>query len=180
MKNIISPLEYLLIIFDADGTLRRCKDKRQVCPNKNDEWEVIPGVKEVIDRYREDRQRRINNLNMHIESTQFAIASNQGGIGLGYVTIDDAWGMLENLYKEVFPSTADMLITLCPHTERDSCFCRKPNPGMIYNIVNYVNNKDNLRRYNVLFVGDMESDRQAAEKAGIRFMWAKDFFGREE
>jgi len=28
-----------------------------------------------------------------------------------------------------------------------------------------------------LYVGDMESDRQAAENAGCDFQWAADFFG---
>ncbi len=30
-----------------------------------------------------------------------------------------------------------------------------------------------------LFVGDMESDRQAAENAGCDFVWARDFFDPE-
>lgn len=37
-----------LIIFDADGTLRRCTVPGQPCPNKADEWELMPGAKERL------------------------------------------------------------------------------------------------------------------------------------
>lgn len=52
---------------------------------------------------------------------------------------------------------------------------RKPQPGMLL---------DAMRMYKVsaestLFVGDSETDRLAAEAAGVRFAWAKDFFGWE-
>jgi phosphoglycolate phosphatase-like HAD superfamily hydrolase len=30
-----------------------------------------------------------------------------------------------------------------------------------------------------IFIGDMETDRQAAEAAGVKFIWAWEFFGRE-
>lgn len=30
--------------------------------------------------------------------------------------------------------------------------------------------------YETLFVGDQETDRQAAEAAGVEFIWAKGFF----
>ena len=34
-----------------------------------------------------------------------------------------------------------------------------------------------VEREETLFVGDMESDRFAAENAGCDFQWARDFFG---
>jgi len=49
---------------------------------------------------------------------------------------------------------------------------RKPRPAMIFEI---------LREFDAdldeaLFVGDRESDREAAEAAGIEFVWAGEFF----
>jgi D-glycero-D-manno-heptose 1,7-bisphosphate phosphatase len=68
---------------------------------------------------------------------------------------------------------------LCPHHPRGTvaryakpCPNRKPAPGAIL---------DALARFaaqpqDCLFVGDQESDRQAAEAAGVEFRWADSFF----
>lgn len=47
---------------------------------------------------------------------------------------------------------------------------RKPNPGMI-NLV-LADNKDCSE---ILFIGDMESDKLAAKNANIPFIWADDW-----
>jgi len=39
---------YRLIIFDADGTLRCCTVPGQVCPNADNQWELLPNVKEKL------------------------------------------------------------------------------------------------------------------------------------
>jgi len=36
-----------------------------------------------------------------------------------------------------------------------------------------------VSKADTVYIGDMDSDQQAAEAAGVQFMWAKDFFGRE-
>ena len=68
---------------------------------------------------------------------------------------------------------------LCPHHPEGtiphyatSCPNRKPNPGAIL---------EALRRFEArpgdcLFVGDQETDRQAAKASGVPFAWASDFF----
>lgn len=158
---------YKLIIFDADGTLRRCKDPKQVCPNKPDEWELIPGVKEKI---------------AALDSTVFGIASNQAGVALGYLTEEAAQKMLWDLYVEAFgPDTAyhPSQVRLCPHNPKDDCDCRKPKLGMLLDIMSVYDEVTgkSLGKHEVLYVGDMESDKEAAERAGVGFMWAWEFFG---
>jgi len=63
-------------------------------------------------------------------------------------------------------------IRFCPHNKSDGCACRKPGPLMLEQLMDFwgVNPEETL------FVGDMESDRQAAENAGCDFVWARDFF----
>ena len=46
---------------------------------------------------------------------------------------------------------------------------RKPDPGMIF----YLQNAFNATQ--TLFVGDLDTDRQCAENAGVSFMWASDW-----
>jgi len=52
---------------------------------------------------------------------------------------------------------------------------QKPHPDMILGDVDWFG----ARFEDVLFVGDRETDRQAAEAAGVDFAWAADFFGWE-
>jgi len=71
----------MLYIFDADGTLRRCTVLGQPCPNRPDEWELLPGV-----------QKKLATIDW--SSNRFAIASNQGGVALGFLTLQAAADML--------------------------------------------------------------------------------------
>jgi len=64
-------------------------------------------------------------------------------------------------------------IQICPHAPRESCICRKPEPKMLQRIALYYF----IGPERTLYVGDMESDRKAAESARVRFEWAWEFFG---
>lgn len=153
-----------LIIFDADGTLRRCTVPGQPCPNKDGEWEVIPGVRE-----------RIAGLP---ECTRFAIVSNQGGVGMGMMTSDAAHLMLEALSDAVFFEARKALswLFVCCHAPKAGCACRKPSPLMLYWAMAHAH----IRPVETLYVGDMDSDREAAQRAGVAFAWACEFFGWDE
>jgi HAD superfamily hydrolase (TIGR01662 family) len=165
--------DYKLYIFDADGTLRRCTVEGQPCPNKPGEWELIPGVRERL------RSLWANNM-----SANGAIASNQGGIAFGFLTWNIANTMLHDLADELHKETdLPLQILMCPHHPRGNkkrwvidCACRKPRPGMLYQAMMMYE----IGPADTLYVGDMDTDRQAAENAGVDFMWAKDFFGWEE
>jgi histidinol phosphatase-like enzyme len=69
-----------LYIFDADGTLRGCTVPGQPCPNRPGEWELLPGVRERLARIGWDERA----------GPHFAVATNQGGVGLGYFTEREA------------------------------------------------------------------------------------------
>jgi D-glycero-D-manno-heptose 1,7-bisphosphate phosphatase len=152
-----------LIIFDADGTLRRTTRKGLPCPNVPGEWELIPGVAEYLADLRRARPDLV-----------FGIASDQGGVGLGYLSLDSARGMLEETARQAHgyqpPGPA---LQICPHAPREGCVCRKPAPKMLQRIAVYYF----IGQERTLYVGDMESDRLAAERAGMQFEWAWEFFG---
>jgi D-glycero-D-manno-heptose 1,7-bisphosphate phosphatase len=57
------------------------------------------------------------------------------------------------------------LIAICPHTPWDNCLCRKPQPGMLSELVR-VSKIQNRNR--IFFIGDKDSDMEAAKNAGIR------------
>ena len=151
-----------LYIFDADGTLRRTTVEGLPCPNRPGEWELIPGVRERLAEIDWSRAR-------------FGVASNQGGVGVGYLSLAAARGLLEEMVVEAFgvAKPPPGSVELCPHAPYRNCPCRKPNPGMLITL---------MRRFRAepietLFVGDMDKDEEAARRAGTRFTWTHDFFG---
>lgn len=151
-----------LFIFDADGTLRWTTVPGQPCPNAPDEWRLMPNVRETL-----------SSLPWE-DSLHFGIASNQGGVALGYVTRELARSMLIDTAVEAIgflPSRA--YIELCTCDPTSCCNCRKPAPGMLTRILE----QSGLPPESALFVGDLDKDREAARRAGIEFIWAKDFFG---
>lgn len=153
-----------LIIFDADGTLRRCTVEGQPCPNNLDEWEIIPGVLEKLQAY------------CWGPDLLMGIASNQGGVSLGYLSEDAACQMLLALYTTITSRLPNHgLLQVCPHTKADNCRCRKPHPGMLEAIMRSAD----CTPEQTLFVGDQDSDRCAAEAAGCAFEYATTFFRHE-
>lgn len=162
-----------IVLFDADGTLRRCTIPGQPCPNRDGEWELLPGVREKISTLK----------SMEL----ICLVSNQAGIAYGHLTHEMANLLLRDLLTVVLdglslPKLLGASIECCPHAVDAGCICRKPSPFMLlFATANLVGpNHPTLRRDEVLFVGDMRSDKEAAERAGIEFAWACEFFGWDE
>jgi len=155
-----------LIIFDADGTLRRTTVEGQPCPNKDGEWELMPGVKERLAEF--DWGSPADG------KTACGIVSNQAGVALGYLAAEMAGRLLYKMFVKAFgfnPYPGDIL--MCIHAPDEGCRCRKPAPGLLEDLMDMYG----VQPQETLFVGDMDSDCEAATNAGCRFMWAKDFFG---
>jgi histidinol-phosphate phosphatase family protein len=162
------PLPYKLLIFDVDGTLRRTTTDFP-CPNKPGEWEVLPNVKATLARYN--------------SSTGIALATNQGGVALGYLSATMAAELCEVLLDDLLEDSEPYRsIYLCPHGLTDYCHCRKPSPWMLLLAVHDFNalRQDLVGLPQVLYVGDQPSDQEAARRAGIDFHWAHDFFNWPE
>ena len=164
-----------LAIFDIDGTLTeikpeiRARKPRLVTPNNLGEQQPIPGVAAGLARIRE-------------AGIPIALATNRGGVAFGYTTYKEA----EALAQEAADlcGIPDAGIYFCPYHAKargpraDLRYareddCRKPNPGMLNQALADFGVSPELAFY----VGDMETDKQAAESAGMRFYWADDFFG---
>jgi len=152
-----------LVIFDADGTLRRMKSGENRAPLNNDEWELMPGIKEAIE-------------NIRHQTITFGIASNQSCVGRGEIKNYQAHVMLNRLARKLNLAIdiEGPCIQMCPHLP-GTCSCRKPEPGMIYAIMMFWE----VAPRETLFIGDSLSDRKAAENSKCRFMFTKDFLEKE-
>ena len=153
-----------LYVFDADGTLRGCTVPGQPCPNRAGEWELLPGVRERLAQIEWDERA----------GPHFAIATNQGGVGLGYFTAQQARQLVVDLVEAAFGRGAPVgSIEICTHAPHARCACRKPKGEMLRRLMR----RFRARADETLYVGDMATDEEAARDAGCRFQWAREFFG---
>ena len=111
------PVPYRFLIFDCDGTLRRCTVPGQPCPDKPGEWELLPNTRETVQHYPED--------------ALFGMASNQGGVALGFLDFNQAWNLLMACWQVLGIPLLRTYTMLCPHHPKAGCPCRKPLPGML-------------------------------------------------
>jgi D-glycero-D-manno-heptose 1,7-bisphosphate phosphatase len=81
--------------------------------------------------------------------------------------------MLDLLVEAIGCVPAATNIQLCTCSAAVDCLCRKPQPGMLLNIMKHFGTAPEQ----TLYVGDLEVDREAARRAGVAFKWAWDFFG---
>ncbi|HET7599155.1 MAG TPA: HAD-IIIA family hydrolase [Gemmatimonadales bacterium] len=153
---------YDLVIFDADGTLRRTTVPGRPCPYGPGEWELRPGARSVLRR-----------LLRGPSAPRVGLASNQDRVGYGELRLEDARALLHDLARAALDrGLPDEAVQLCPHTAEAGCRCRKPEPQMLERIMRFYG----VAPERTLFVGDAASDREAARRAGVAFRWAAEFF----
>jgi D-glycero-D-manno-heptose 1,7-bisphosphate phosphatase len=163
-----------LVIFDIDGTLTEIKPEvlarkpRMVSPDNFGEQQPKPGVVEKLAKLREN-------------GIYIALATNRGGVAWGFTTLEKA----EALAREAAElcGIPGVRIYICPYHAKArgpkavpeyaiDHECRKPNPGMLLEAMEDAG----VSPDETVFVGDFETDEQAAENAGVRFYWAEEFF----
>lgn len=142
------------VFFDRDGVLN--EDLGWV--GSPDRFHWLPGAKEAL--------RRVTDSGAHV-----FVVTNQAGVARGFYTEEDVHALHQHILQDLLRSGATIDdFRFCPdHPEatveryRRMSEWRKPGPGMLLDL---------LRAWNVdpqraLLVGDMESDIQAAQAAGI-------------
>ena len=137
-----------LVILDRDGVINQDSDEYI---KSTDEWVPIPGSIEAISI--------LNNKGYRV-----AIATNQSGISRGYFSLETLQAMhdkLRGLLSE-YQATIDY-IAFCPHEPKNHCECRKPKPGLLFEISRETGIPLNK---NVVMVGDSIRDLEAGIKAG--------------
>jgi len=139
------------IIIDRDGVIN---DDSDDYIKSADEWHAIPGSLEAI--------ADLNRAGFHV-----LVASNQSGISRGLFDLETLNQMHEKLFQEL-TSVGGYIdeIFFCPHQPADNCDCRKPKPGMFYQI----QKKYNVDFKSTYFIGDAIADLQVAQAVGCRFL----------
>lgn len=137
-----------LVILDRDGVINEDSDN---FIKSVDEFIPLPGSIEAIARLKR-------------AGYAVAIATNQSGIARGLYSLETLHAMHDKLAALLAEQgVAIDSIHYCPHGPDDSCDCRKPKPGMIYEIEQMLD----LPLANAVMVGDSLRDIQSAQAAGI-------------
>ncbi len=150
----------MLYCFDKDGTIVFAPEGRM--PRKPEEQTLLPNVAEMC-------QSLVD------QGDVLAVASNQGGVAMGYLTLAEA----DALVRHAATMIGAAFYEFCPYHPdgivsefRSDAWCRKPKPGMIETL----QRRTGAPWREIVFVGNSTEDYGAALSAGVRFVWASDFF----
>ncbi|OGT36083.1 MAG: D-glycero-beta-D-manno-heptose-1,7-bisphosphate 7-phosphatase [Gammaproteobacteria bacterium RIFCSPHIGHO2_12_FULL_37_14] len=137
------------IILDRDGVINYDSSEYIKSPA---EWLPIPGSLPAI--------AKLNRAGFRV-----IIATNQSGIARGFYDIAMLNAIHEKLINELKVCGGHIEeIFFCPHHPQDHCHCRKPNPGLLYQI----QAKYSVELAKTFFIGDSLVDVQAARAAGCQ------------
>ena len=140
-----------VIILDRDGVINHKMPKREYISS--------------IDNFNYIEENLAIFSNLSEGGYKFVIASNQPGVALGSVAEE----FLSALHQKI---TSDLRLIgvhilgfyICKHHWDDKCACRKPKPGLLNSIC-----KDfRLSPQNTTFIGDEDTDLEAANLAGMK------------
>jgi D-glycero-D-manno-heptose 1,7-bisphosphate phosphatase len=138
-----------MVILDRDGVINQDSDDYI---KSVDEWIPIPGSLEAIKRLKK-------------AGYLVTVASNQSGIARGFFdkeTLLKIHDKMNHLLAKRGTSVDG--IFYCPHGPSDNCACRKPRPGLLFQIAKQFDIDLSVTP----FVGDSMSDIKAAEMANAR------------
>ena len=137
------------LFLDRDGVINK---KREDYVKSIKEFEFVPGIFDAI--------KKLNSYGIKI-----IVITNQSIVNRKIVSehqLNQIHEFMQKVMKE--KSCTISKIYFCPHRPDEKCECRKPNPGMIEQAI-----KDfNINLQNTLFIGDSNSDIEAAKKMKIR------------
>lgn len=136
------------VFLDRDGVLNKSLGSRP--PNNASELTLYPGVPQAIAKLNEAGYLTF-------------VVTNQGGVGLGYMTLGDLHDIHTKLSDEVAIHGGSFTeIMACTHKPRAGCSCRKPKPGMLLELAK----RHNVDLQRSFMIGDRDMDIAAGKAAG--------------
>ena len=137
------------IFLDRDGTL--IKDFGYI--SSKNQIEILDGVLNGLELFKK------RNYDLHV-------VSNQSGIARGLITFEE-FREVDFEFKKLFASQKVKFnsVSYCLHGPENKCICRKPNTGMLNEIVKnfcYV-------KKNIAMIGNSDVDKGAAQNFGVLY-----------
>jgi D-glycero-D-manno-heptose 1,7-bisphosphate phosphatase len=136
------------IFLDRDGVIN--------CRRPNDyvldwsQFEFVPGIREAL--------KRLSSLGLPM-----IVISNQAAVGKGLLTSAALEAITARMNEELLADGTTLAAAYyCTHKIEDHCPCRKPKPALLVGAAADFN----IDLSRSIFVGDSDSDAQAALAAG--------------
>ena len=143
--------KYLLILLDRDGVINQSPIEGDYVLHEQELvlfGNVITAIAHVS---------KIKNV---------ACVTNQQCVGKGLLSSSELEIIHSKIANKVLSAGGNRIhFYVCPHTINDRCNCRKPKPGLILQSMSDFK----VNREEICFIGDRDTDRMAAEAAGIDF-----------
>lgn len=135
-------------MLDRDGVI----NDNQHPVNRPEELTLFPGAASAI--------ARLNQAGLLV-----CVATNQGGVGLGYMT-EEALNAVHARMRALLAESGARIDALqaCIHPPDAGCACRKPQPGMLLALQRELG----FSAADSFMVGDRETDVEAGMAAGMR------------
>lgn len=145
------------LILDYDGTLRECIGGNEKYPVLEEQVEIKPNRREVLQAYLDKGYILLG-------------CSNQSGIAKGELTQEKCHQLFDHTNKLL---GFDIPVSFCPHQSAPPvCYCRKPQVGHGVEMIN----KYKLDRSQCIFVGDYTTDKTFATRCGFQYVDQAEFF----
>ena len=142
---------YSLILLDRDGVINQSPG----------EGKYVLHEEELI--LFDDVITAISNVS---KMKRVACITNQQCIGKGLLSSSELETFHSIIVNKVLSAGGSKIyFYVCPHTVNDECGCRKPKPGLILQSMTDFK----VEREEICFIGDRDTDRMAADAAGIDF-----------
>jgi D-glycero-D-manno-heptose 1,7-bisphosphate phosphatase len=137
------------VFLDRDGVITRSnvRDGRPYAPTTLDDFAVLPGVSQALQRLRE-----AGYLNL--------VVTNQPDLSTGKQSVD----VLDEMHTRLLGELAIDAIRVCEHVDAHGCDCRKPKPGMLVDLAK----EWGVDLATSWMVGDRWRDIGAGQAAGCR------------
>lgn len=138
------------IFLDRDGVIVNNRNHYYIW--KEEQVEFVDGIFENL--------KRLSEMGF-----QLFIVSNQGGISKGLYSKKDIQQLHRRLTNTFWKHQIEITdIAFCPHhPDVEQCLCRKPDSLLLEKLMA----RHHISASDSYFIGDSETDMEAARKAGI-------------
>jgi D-glycero-D-manno-heptose 1,7-bisphosphate phosphatase len=141
-------MSHKVVFLDRDGVLNALveRDGKMVSPRSFKDFRILDGVNDAVAELRR-------------QNFELVVVTNQPDISRGLMMQSE----LDLMTKAVFALGVHHVL-ICPHSDEDSCLCRKPKPGLLTQYLDLLDCKPT----ELWMIGDREVDMQAGIAAGAR------------
>ena len=141
-------MSHKVVFLDRDGVLNALveRDGKMVSPRLFKDFRILDGVNDAVAELRR-------------QNFELVVVTNQPDISRGLMMQSE----LELMTKALFALGVHHVL-ICPHSDEDSCLCRKPKPGLLTQYLDLLDCKPT----ELWMIGDREVDMQAGIAVGAR------------